>query len=394
MEAVLSTKQQLFLDAALRGENIFLTGEAGTGKSHITRVVIEALQKRRKNVVVLAPTGIAATNIGGQTIHSMFSLPPFGVIDFERCRFVKSEKRRVMSMIDTIVIDEVSMLRPDLLDGINYTLLKNRCKGLTKIQLICVGDLEQLESVMDDNMRSVLLSTYHGTEFYHSEIWGKISSRTIELDEQQRQNDPEFIAALNVIRKRGKSEYFRQFVSTIPRGTILAPHNATVNAYNMRGLAAEIGKEYVFEAVIEGNAKASDFRLEGTIRVKRGCKIMYLQNSKNNNLVNGTIGTFYVGEGNKYFIKVGEVKYSLEKIKNIKVEYVLNAAKDGFDVVEIGSMDQYPFTLAYALSVHKAQGLSMDEVTVDLSRPCFARGQMYVALSRVRTPQGLTIITK
>lgn len=389
----LSTKQQLFLDAALTGENVFLTGEAGTGKSHVVKLAIEQLQKRKKNVVVVAPTGVAATNIGGQTIHSMFSLRPFGVLDFEVCSFVKSEKRRVLSLIDTIVIDEISMLRPDMLDGINWTLLKNGCKGLNKIQLILVGDLEQVEAVMDDNMRSVLLSEYNGVEFYHSKVWEKIPTRTIELDEVLRQNDPEFIAALNVIRKRGKSEYFRQFVSETAKGVVLAPHNATVNRYNLAGLEAEPGKEYTFTAKIDGNAKASDFKLESEIRVKHGCKIMYLQNSKNNNLVNGTCGTFCVEDGG-YFIKVGDVKYALEKVHIAKIEYVLNSAKDGFDLVEIGSIEQYPFKLAYALSIHKSQGMTMDEVTLDLTLPCFARGQMYVALSRVRTPAGLTIITK
>jgi ATP-dependent DNA helicase PIF1 len=389
----LSTKQQLFLDAALAGENLFLTGEAGTGKSHVVKLAIEQLQKRKKNVVVIAPTGVAATNIGGQTIHSMFSLRPFGVLDFEACSFVKSEKRRVMSIIDTIVIDEISMLRPDMLDGINWTLLKNGCKGLNKIQLILVGDMEQVEAVVDDNMRSVLLAEYHGVEFYHAKIWEKLPTRKIELDEVLRQNDPDFISALNVIRKRGKSEYFRQFVSTEPRGVVLAPHNATVNKYNLAGLEAEPGVELKFTAHITGNAKASDFKLESEIRVKHGCKIMYLQNSKNNNLVNGTCGIFCVEDG-RYFIKVGDVKYALERVHVAKIEYVLNKNKDGFDLVEIGSIEQYPFKLAYALSIHKSQGMTMDEVTLDLTLPCFARGQMYVALSRVRTPDGLTIITK
>jgi ATP-dependent DNA helicase PIF1 len=388
----LSTKQEAFLKSALNGNNIFLTGKAGTGKSFVVKKAMEELKKAGKNVVALAPTGIAANNIGGQTIHSMFSLDPFGVLTFETCRYFKSEKRRLMQKIDTIVIDEVSMLRPDLLDGINWTLIKNNCNSLKSIQIIFIGDLKQLPSPIDDNMRSILLGVYQGCEFYHSKIYEKLSVEKIELDEILRQSDEDFISALNIVRDGGKSEYFRQFVSKNPKGVILAPHNTTVAHYNNEGLKSVSAEEHVFEAVVQGNVKVADFNLESKITVKDGCKIMYLVNSRNNNLVNGAIGTFRV-EGDNYFIEVKSVRYALEPVELTKKEYVLNEEEDRLELKEIGKITQMPIRLAYALTIHKSQGMTFDEITIDLTLPCFSKGQLYTALSRVKTPAGLTIIT-
>ena len=389
----LSTKQSLFAELALAGHNLFLTGKAGTGKSFIVNDTIDKMKKAGKNVVALAPTGIAANNIGGQTMHSFFSLDPFGVLTYQTCRWFKSEKRRLMDKIDVIIIDEVSMLRPDLLDAMNWTLLKNGCPSLTKIQIIFVGDLKQLPPPVDDNMRSVLLATYHGVEFTDAKIFTQLNVQTVELDEVLRQNDEAFINALNLIREGQKSEYFRQFVGKDVKGVILAPHNATVNQYNLNGLNSQSGDEHIFNAEVTGNVKAADFNLESKVVVKEGCSIMYLFNSKNNNLFNGAVGIFRQIEGND-FIDVKGVLYAISQVELSKKEYVLSDDQDRLELREIGSIKQVPIKLAYALTIHKSQGMTFDEVTVDLSLPCFAPGQMYVALSRVRTPSGLTIITK
>jgi ATP-dependent DNA helicase PIF1 len=384
-------KQQAFIDAVLAGKNIFLTGKAGTGKSFIIRQAMELLQESKKKVVAVAPTGIAATNIDGQTIHSMFAIPPYGVQSIDTAQFMSDAKRQLMRKVETIIIDEVSMLRPDILDGMHYTLKKNGLKGLTDRQLIFVGDLKQLPAILEDNTRTVMYETYDGDTFLHSRVLQLVNVETIELDEILRQSNPDFIEALNIVRDGGKAEYFRQFVSPSPSGIILAPYNSTVKQYNEAGLLAQPGKPLKFIAEIEGDAKPEDFHLEREVVVKEGCKIMYLVNSKDNPLRNGTLGTF-ITKGDTHHIRVGNVDYAIEPVKLAKKKYVYNKEDDCLELKEVGGITQMPIRLAYALSIHKAQGLTFDEVTIDLRKPCFQKGQMYVALSRVRTPEGLRIL--
>lgn len=394
----LTSKQKIFLDAALNGDNIFLSGKAGTGKSTVVLKAIQELQKQGKKVAAIAPTGIASTNIGGQTMHSLFALNPYGVLSYKECNFIKTEKRRVLGLIDVLFIDEVSMLRPDHLDALNWTLMKNRCGSLKDKQVVFVGDFKQLPPVLNENTRSVLMRTYEGDRFYDSKIYPELNVTTIELDEVVRQQDSEFINALNNIRDGKKDEYFRKFVGTKPNdGVILAPHNETVSKYNMEGLSKINSEPFIFKASVTVSQygkkiKPEDFDLESEVTVKNGAKIMYLVNSKVAPLVNGTIGIFASYEGNHY-IQVDGIDYKLEKVEFTKLEYVLNEKGDDFELKEIAKIEQYPIRLAYALSIHKSQGLSFNEVTIDLERPCFQKEQLYVAISRVRSPEGLRILT-
>lgn len=389
----LSTGQATFLEKVMSGENVFLTGKAGTGKSYITKEAIRQLKASKKKVVAIAPTGVAANNIGGQTIHSLFGINPFGISTFDSCNLLKGEKRRLLAAIEVIFIDEVSMLRPDILDAMHWTLLKNGCDGLHTKQVIFIGDLKQLPPVLDDNARSILYRTYDGDQFSYAQVYKKLNVQEQELTEVLRQSDEEFIHNLNLIRDGGKSEYFRRFVNPQTDGIILAPHNATVQRYNEDGLAAQKGELMTFHAEVTGNIKAEDFNLETVLKVKNGCKVMYLVNSKNNDLVNGTLGIF-VSHNDCHYIRVGNVDYALERIELSKKEYVYDKFEDELVLRDIGSICQYPIRLAYALSIHKAQGLTFDSVTVDLSRPCFQKGQLYVALSRVTSPEGLRIVVK
>lgn len=391
MEVKLTAKQALFKELALSGRNVFLTGQAGTGKSFIVRDVMQELDSLGRKVVAVAPTGIAANNINGQTIHSLFQLNPFGVLTWDECGFINKFKKQVLKEAQTIIVDEVSMLRPDILDAMHWTLRKNGLPGLDNKQIIFVGDMKQLRAIIEDNMRSVLLQTYDGCTFMHSQIIKKLMIQEIDMDEILRQSNPDFINALNIIRDGGKHEYFRQFVHTEPQGIILAPHNDTVNKYNRAGLEAQQGEMFYFKASVSGTAKPEDFSLENEIYVKNGCKIMYLVNSRENPLRNGTLGTFVSHKG-CHFIRVNNTDFALEPVEVTKKEYVYNPSEDKLELIEKGSIRQYPFKLAYALSIHKSQGLTFDEVTVDLKRPVFQEGQMYVALSRVRTPEGLRII--
>lgn len=388
----LSTNQKLFKKHASERDNIFLTGKAGTGKTFIVKDLIKDLGLMRKKVIAVAPTGVAANNLGGATIHSTFSLNPYGVQTFQSCNFLKSEKRRMLKAVDVILIDEISMLRPDILDAINWTLIKNGCGDLASKQVIFIGDLKQLPSPIDDNFRSVLFRDYDGEEFYNAKCYASLNIVNIELDEVLRQSNEEFIHNLNIVREGGKSDYFKKFVGTDCKGIILAPHNTTVDKYNEDGLSALKHEEIIFEAKVTGNVKADEFNLQSKVKVKQTAKIMYLANSKENPLVNGTLGTFITHKGCHY-IRVNDIDYKLERMEFTKNEYVLNEETNQLELKEIGSIEQYPIRLAYALSIHKSQGLTFDEVTVDLSRPCFAKGQLYVALSRVTGPDGLRIIT-
>lgn len=386
----LSSKQREFYDLVMSGGSVFLSGKAGTGKSYVVREVIREMREMGKNVVAIAPTGVAANNIGGQTIHSMFSINPFGVCSYEDCNFLRGEKRRLIDKIDVIFIDEVSMLRPDVLDGINWTMVKNGCGGLDKKQVVFIGDLKQLPPILDDNTRSVLMREYKGDSFKDSHIYGEMGVSSIELDEVLRQSDEEFIEALNLVRDGVKSPYFKKFVGKPEMGVILAPHNSTVQWYNNRGLDKIDSTELVFDAIVDGNVKADDFNLETKLKVKHGAKIMYLVNSKNNPLVNGTIGEFVDRDG-RYFIKVDNEEYALDFMRFTKKEYVLVDKLGRLELRELGSITQMPIKLAYALSIHKSQGMTFEEVTVDIRKPCFQKGQLYVALSRVTGPNGLSI---
>lgn len=403
----LTPKQQLFLDLASMGKNIYLSGKAGTGKSTVVKKFIDQAEKQKLKIPCLATTGVAAQNIRGQTIHSFFRIGFGKIIQPSDIKKLFKPKKELIKKVRVIVIDEVSMLRPDVLDAIFYTYEKNNL-DIFKVQFIFVGDLAQLPPTITDTEQKDLYSIYGGVNFFHSNFYKNLQVENIDLDEVVRQSNNDFVENLNIIRNGGKSSYFKQFVSKEPKGIILAPHNDTVKKYNEEGLSKLEGKIIKLETLSKGKAKPSDFNLEEELNVKVGAKIMYLANDSKTGLVNGTLGEFCYHDFEEQVpdqnfqcqkhirqamcIKVGEKYHELEKFTFEKFEYQLNDHTNEFEKKVIGSVTCYPIKLAYALTIHKSQGLTFDEVTIDLTKPCFQKGQLYTALSRVRAPEGLRII--
>lgn len=387
----LSQDQLKAYKTMVSGKNIFLTGKAGTGKTYVLKKSIDKFRKNKRNIAILGTTGIAAMNAGGQTLHSFFKLPIADVISYDMCNYVKKETRRIWNKTDIIIIDEVSMLRPDLLDSINWTLLKNDCDSLLKKQIIFVGDLKQLPPVLKSEYCKEFYSKYKSEYFNSAEIYKKLKITHIDLNTVHRQSDEEFISNLNIIRNGGKSEYFKRFIGSEPKGIILCPHVSTSKFHNNNMLKSIDSEEIVSKAEIEVSEgyklNVDDFNIETTLRYKNKAKVMYLVN--NDLYVNGTIGEILIEGKKKYFVANG-IKTQLKRHTFEKKIYILEDDELRQEVV--ATVKQYPVKLAYAVTIHKSQGLTFDECTVDLSKRCFAKGQLYTALSRVKSPEGLRIL--
>lgn len=396
----LTTGQQKFIDLALSGQNIFLTGKAGTGKSFVIK---EFIKRCNKNVAKLGTTGIAATNIGGQTIHSFFGINPFEVYNGKNAKKLSRKKRKVIEKTEVIVIDEVSMLRVDVLDAISGTMMYNGLGRLSDKQVVFIGDMKQLPVIQSGKEQHIINSMYKSHSFYDAKCYKYLNVIEVELTEIKRQSDIRFIEALNNIREGKKDEYFRQFASKTPnKGIILAPHNSTVDKYNSKELNKLKGNLISLKAQVDGDINPKDYPVDSEIYVKNGAKIMYCINNKEAGLVNGDLGVLIIRDDKFFFVKNGyetEIQRHTFENKKYVVEEVRKETKEGkiiyteeLKLKKVGEMTQYPIKLAYALSIHKSQGMTFEEVTVDISRRCFVPGQMYVALSRCRTPDGLKII--
>lgn len=402
----LTKKQEEFLELARQGKNIYLSGKAGTGKSTVVKQFVAEAER----AVCLGTSGVAAMNIKGQTLHSFFGLSFGKIFSKKEVKYIREPSP--VEKAKTIIIDEVSMLRSDVLENVKHAMEKTEIDPFKK-QFIFVGDLAQLPPITSPSEELQLISEYGGVEFYNSHFFKELDVVHIDLDEVVRQSDTEFVDNLNIIRDGGKSEYFKKFVSDEVKGIVLAPHNVTVEKYNKEGLDKLRGKIRTFYAEVSGNAKAEEFNVQDKLEVKEGAKIMYLVNNTQKKLVNGTLGTFCMEYKN---VKVEERIYNkrkrkyessyfsqkrlvpcirLESGKTIHIEeYTFEKFKynSNLEKVVTGKVKALPIRLAFALSIHKSQGLTFDEVTVDLTRPCFQKGQMYTALSRVRTPEGLRLI--
>ena len=390
------------------GKSVFLTGKAGTGKTTFLKRVVEESKKR---VVVVAPTGIAAINAGGVTIHSFFQLPlhPFipGMKIESKFAFSK-EKRSIIKTIDILIIDEISMVRSDLLDAIDSVLrrFRNRHKPFGGVQLLMIGDLQQLSPVVTDEDVQFLSQYYPSPYFFGSHALARTDYVTIELKEVYRQQDAVFISMLNAVRggrpsieviRALNSRYCPGFVPPPDEGYIrLTTHNHIADEYNSRQLSLIDDQAHSFEAEVSGNFPESSYPVDFRLELKAGAQVMFVKNdpSSDKRYYNGKIGI--VTDFYEEYIMVqcpgDDEKIAVEPLEWENSRYVINEQTQEMESEVIGIFKQYPLRLAWAITIHKSQGLTFDKAIIDAAL-AFASGQVYVALSRCRTLEGMVLAT-
>ncbi len=388
------------------GKSVFLTGKAGTGKTTFLKNVV---LNSRKRVVVVAPTGIAAINAGGATMHSFFQLPLHPWIPgmkFESKFAFSKEKRSIIKTIDLLVIDEISMVRADLLDAVDSVLrrFRNRSKPFGGVQLLMIGDLQQLSPVLTDEDMQLFSQYYPTPYFFSSRALSQVDYVTIELKEVYRQQDEDFISILNSVRcGRPTHEVITalnerhnpSFVPSPDEGYIrLTTHNRTADNYNEQQLACIDEPVHTFDAEIEGNFPELSYPTDARLELKVGAQVMFVRNdpSSEKRFFNGKIGI--VTDFYEEYILVqcpdDEEKIAVEPIEWENSRYVINEQTQEIDMEVQGIFRQYPLRLAWAITIHKSQGLTFDKAIIDAAF-AFASGQVYVALSRCRTLGGLVL---
>ena len=392
------------------GTHLFLTGKAGTGKTTFLRRLKELTPKR---MVVVAPTGIAAINAGGVTIHSFFQLNfapyiPESTFNSAQQGFHKfgKEKINIIRSMDLLVIDEISMVRADQLDAIDAVLrrYRDRSKPFGGVQLLMIGDLQQLAPVVKEEDWSLLSSYYDTAFFFGSHSLKETEYITIELKKVYRQSDTEFVGLLNKIREKEADDavleelnkrYLPGFRPREEEGYIrLTTHNYQAQQYNDRQLLSLSGRAFSFQAKVEGTFPESAYPADEMLTVKEGAQIMFIKNdsSGEHRYYNGMIGL--VTAVSKDGIRVkgnGESQdFLLETEEWTNSKYSLNPqTKEITEEVE-GTFRQYPIRLAWAITIHKSQGLTFERAIID-ANASFAHGQVYVALSRCKSLQGLVL---
>ncbi len=394
MDIILSAEQKaLFEVMEQTHQHLFLTGRAGTGKSVLLRHFRENTKKR---VVVAAPTGIAALNVRGQTIHSLFRIAP----QLHRKGKLAPNSRAcsLLKRIDTLVIDEISMVRADLLDAVDERLREAYKNDLPfgGIQVIMFGDVYQLPPVVEEGLMQYFEAIHGGYFFFNALVWKQAGFRIYELTQIFRQTDPVFKDILNVIRdgtvSDGQIEQLnaRYGVSIPDEGTvILAPTNALVTEINQRRLDQLPGEIHHYQATITGEMKRSVFPTEEHLQLKKGAQVVLLKNDKDGRWVNGTVGKIEELSEKTIDVRVGGIVYTLEKETWEEIGYTYDLDTQQVEMKVVSSFTQYPLRLAWALTIHKSQGQTYESVALDLTTATFAPGQLYVALSRCTRLEGL-----
>ena len=384
--------------------SIFLTGKAGTGKTTFLRTLKEKSSKRS---IIVAPTGVAAINAGGMTIHSFFQLPlsPFVPEANFKNRFDYSkEKRKIIRTLDLLIIDEISMVRSDVLDAIDSVLRRFREheKPFGGVQLLMIGDLQQLTPVVTPEDEVILQRYYDTSYFFGSKALRSIRYVTIELTHVYRQQDEEFITLLNNIRegqvsetdlKRLNERFNPNFEPEVGSDYIrLTTHNKMAESYNEVQLHNLPSKACTFIAEADGNFPEYNYPADFKLTLKRGAQVMFIRNDNNGRYYNGRIGHVTHIDNEKILVLCPgddkEIEVQQETWENTK--YSLNEKTKQIEAEVQGTFKQYPLRLAWAITIHKSQGLTFEHAIID-AQSSFAAGQVYVALSRCKTLEGLIL---
>ncbi|MBB5633064.1 energy-coupling factor transporter ATP-binding protein EcfA2 [Cryobacterium mesophilum] len=388
--------EQAAVYATIEGtrENIFVTGRAGTGKSTLLN---HLSWNTSKQLVIAAPTGVAALNVGGQTIHSLFRLP-IGVIadhDIEQ----NAELRKLLNTIDTLVIDEVSMVNADLLDAVDRSLRQARQRkdeAFGGVQVVLFGDPYQLAPVPGDaDERAYFDDQYRSMWFFDAKVWNDTDLRIFELNTIHRQHEEEFKAMLNAVRHGTVTAEIAERLNGVGArpapgsdAITLATRNDTVNRINAAELAKLPGRALTARAEITGDFGGRAYPADESLELKVGARVMFLRNDSDQRWVNGTVGTVRKITST-VFVDVDGETHEVEPAVWEKYKYSYSAATKQLRRDIVAEFTQFPLRLAWAVTIHKSQGKTYDRAIVDLGQRSFAPGQTYVALSRITELEGL-----